>query len=408
MDRRLGIWAGGALLWIFACTGNDPVVPIVVGGAPSDAGAGANDATIQVPGSTPPATCAATETACGKACVDLQTSTDHCGRCDHSCGDDGCNKGRCLPVDLLDGLDFPTTIATHDGTTQVLVNANKTIVKCGKAGCGKVATPLWSEPYFQTNEDSPIAMTYDAFATLVYDEENVQHYVFDEIVPEVTRETIYPPPTTFARLAGDSTPDGGRDVAAMQGYEIYRCPAGICADGVAIKYVGEDGETNIAIQPGNPGYYVWNTYGNLRYCARGSADAGTLCTPQNVVATDIPMPSGHLAVTATKVYWTSAGDGGLRVYACAFPGGCETPILLVEGETMIDGFAADDQGIYWTDRASGVLRACLDTVKGCGSSSVTLLSNLSQPHSIALDREAIYFTQRGGVGATGKVTRLRR
>lgn len=406
MHRRLFALSCGVLLGIFACTGD---APDFVGDSPNDAGGGqGNDAAPPEAGAPAPVVCTAPETACGKACADLETSDDHCGRCDHSCKGDGCSKGRCLPADLLDGLTFPTAIATHDGTTQVLVNAGGTVVKCAKTGCGKVPTPLWLDNRLTTNEGSPVALTHSSFATLVYDESMEQKYLFDRIEPLGSSPPIYTPPTTFERLAADNTPDGGNDVAGQQGYAIYGCPGGVCAEGLAVSYATEDGELNVAIQPGNPGYYLWNTYSNIHYCARGSATSSTPCPRKNLVETDIPTPLGLLAVTATRAYWASHLQDGYRVYACPFPAGCASPTLLVEGEAVMDGFAADDDGIYWTDRQNGFLRACLDTVNGCGKNAVQLLSNLAQPYGIALDKTTVFFTQRAGTSAQGKVTRLHR
>lgn len=386
------------------------------GSTPEKDGATTSDATtppVQDGGSedtgtvTPPA-CDAPNTACGSSCVDLQTSDDHCGKCGRSCGGAGCDKGACKPVDLLDGLTYPTTIGTNPKVGQVFVNIEGRVVRCAKTGCGKSLTPLWEPTRYKTNETSPVALTEKAVATLVYDASNNDAQRFLPISqtvqsPSSTPTTYESPDYSLQNLAGDPTSAG---VAAQAAYGIYACASGICMKGSTgvVKYAGEDGETTVAIQPGTPGYYAWPTYGNIHYCERGLASECS--SKKNLVTTPITQPLDKLVVTAKTAYWVTKAPSGYQVLSCAFPEGCTVPRVVAEALEAVDGFAADDRGVYWTARNNGLLFACEDLEKGCGTTPKTLLSNLAQPYAIALDDQHLFFTQRGGVAGQGRVTRL--
>lgn len=399
-------WPPFALLAMFACTGSDPTIdrnpPAALDGGPG----------VVTPeaGPAPPVTCTAPETACGTTCADLATNDAHCGRCDHSCKGDGCQSGRCRPADLMDGLTDPTAVATHDGTMQVVARSGIAIVKCAKTGCGKVGAPIWTDFTWQASKKSAIALTYDGIAALLFDPDtDEQRYVFDKVQAVSASPPIYVPPSPFVHLAADPTPERANDVVGQYDYGVFACPAGICASGIAIEYAGEQGEKTVAIQPGNPGYYLWNTYANIHYCARGSSTETNPCTPQKLLQADFPGQIDFLTVTSTRAYWAARVLDEYRVYSCPFPAGCAAPTLLVEDEPHMTRFAADDAGIYWTDDESGFLRACLDPTAGCGPNAITLLSNLAQPWAIALDKETVYVTQRAGeMPSRGKVTRLHR
>lgn len=421
VTRLLGTFvaAGGLLA---ACVDSSPPPPASSGGesdaggtpeedgaTPNDGDAPSQDGGSHDTGPPPPPACEAPSTACGSSCVDLQTSDDHCGKCDRSCGGAGCDKGTCKPVDLLDGLTFPTTIGTNSTVGQVFVNVEGRIVKCAKTGCGKSPTPLWDPSRYKANETSPVALTKGAVATLVYDTTNNDEQRFLRITQSPpspsSNPTTYPSPDWMVEnLAGDPTSD---DVAAQAAYGIYACSSGYCvkdSPGV-VKYVGEDGETTVAIQPGAPGYYAWPSYSNIHYCERGRT---TSCTPENLVGSTILQPLDKLVLTAKTAYWVTKAPSGYQVLSCPFPEGCTSPRVVAEGEGALDGFAADDHGVYWTDRAGGLLRACDDPEKGCGTSAKTLLSNLAQPYAIALDEQNLFFTQRAGVAGQGRVTRFAR
>lgn len=55
------------------------------------------------------------QVACGNECVDVTTSEAHCGGCEHSCAGQGCEGGRCRPVDLATDLYEPTSLRVEGG-----------------------------------------------------------------------------------------------------------------------------------------------------------------------------------------------------------------------------------------------------------------------------------------------------
>jgi hypothetical protein len=60
-------------------------------------------------------TCGCTAgTACGTSCVDVQTNTKHCGRCDHDCFNGTCEAGKCQPYTIATGQLGSGLLATED------------------------------------------------------------------------------------------------------------------------------------------------------------------------------------------------------------------------------------------------------------------------------------------------------
>jgi hypothetical protein len=157
-----------------------------------------------------------------------------------------------------------------------------------------------------------------------------------------------------------------------------------------------------------PGYVLWTTGLNVKYCARNV----TTCTPSNLFtsSTSSQIQYPFMVATATTAYWVSPTSGNkFQIYSCPFPGGCAPPgKLLVDGETAVNGFAADDNGIYWTKSTEGIVRGCFDTKNGCGTNAVDVATNQAHPSGIVMDAKAVFWSQTGGSAGQGKVTRLMR
>jgi hypothetical protein len=416
MRRILFLLAPVSVVGLLACVGDSAVSsPVDSGDGGSADGATTSNGDGGITptdggGSTPvdASSCKAPETQCGTSCVNVASDDANCGACGHSCGGDGCSAGLCKPANLLDGLTFPTALAANDVVGQVFVVANATVLKCAKTGCGNAGTPLWTGATYVTKDTSALALGATGMGATVYKAgTSTQAYVNPSINGVAGDPTAYTPPGTLTHLAADMSP-GSSLIVAQEDYGVYTCQSGYCQSASAgtIKYAGEDGENAIAVQAGAPGYLVWPTYNNIHYCKIGSATTTTPCSPTNLITTTLGTQPLDVTVSGKNAYFKYQNGATYQVFGCAFPSGCSAPTLLVDGETAMDGFAADDVGIYWTDKQNGTLRACLDTVKGCGSKSIVLTQNLTQPYAIALDKSHVFFTQRGGTAGQGKLTRI--
>lgn len=416
-----------ALLFFFGSIATASVVAACVGDEPSSGGDTSDASTTSDGSSSDGASpgdaaggCTGTQTLCGTSCVDLNTDDNNCGRCSHSCKGDGCDKGACKPTDLLTGLDSPTGLATSNATDQVVVNAGGALHICAKAGCANVSHALFGTSGPITHRDSPLCVfggvgSGEEYGTIVYSG-TTPYYSANTLTPGSGAPATFGEPTGLGigsvHCGGSHEASGHGDLALNADYSVVNLHDGIST--LAEQYVTEYGERFVAVQAGDPGYIVFTVEnGNVDYCARGAADAG-LCTPQKLVQNDpspaITSTSGRLVVTSTMAYWTTQEEANmskLRIWGCPMPGGCTDAKLLVDGESGIDAFVADDKGLYWVDALGSRVRACLDTTNGCGATgAVTVLDNLAAPSGIAIDDTYLFVTQTGADAGQGKVTRL--
>jgi len=156
------------------------------------------------------------------------------------------------------------------------------------------------------------------------------------------------------------------------------------------------------------GNIIWPTFTNIKYCDR----TATTCTPSTLMSanTSSQLVAPFMNATKTTVYWVQNASGNkFQIYSCPFPGGCAPPgKLLVDAETAVDGFAADDNGIYWTQSTAGIVRGCLDAKNGCGTNAIDIVTNQAHPSGIVMDAKAVFWSQTGGSAGQGKVTRMMR
>jgi hypothetical protein len=343
---------------------------------------------------------------CGSTCVDTQNDDANCGACGHSCAGDGCAKGLCKPTDLLTGLDFPTHLAESAAFPLVFVVANTRVLSCSRTGCGNSPTPMWSTGTYTTKQTSYVAVSKFDMATAAFNGTTpgwgylpangtppASPYFSSPIAGQLNQMVAFPDDNT---------------AAYMWNYGVYQCGISACSSSQAKTLDGDDGETAIARSMAGNGYVIWTTFNNIKYCDR----TATTCTPTNLFTSNTTGQVLYPFMDASKtaVYWVAPAAGNkFQIYSCPFPGGCAPPgKLLVDGETAVDGFAADDSGIYWTQSTAGIVRACLDTKNGCGTNAINLATNQAHPSGVLSDPQMVFWSQTGGSAGQGKVTRWTR
>src|SRR5688572_4868466 len=134
MMNRLGAFS---LLVLFACgsydgverpsSANDPTATSDAA-PPADAGARVVDARS-------PSDASADATADAATCTaDLKTSSEHCGKCGHSCGAGACSAGTCQPFAVATG--FTEVVAIDMSPSGIVIGADNDIKRCeAAAGC---------------------------------------------------------------------------------------------------------------------------------------------------------------------------------------------------------------------------------------------------------------------------------
>ncbi len=404
MGRRgLRAWLGGLSIIsaVWACTGDDPV-PIQV--VTADSGP-----PVTVDGSTtdPALRCDGGLTACGDACVDLETNAKHCGKCDRKCGPrSSCTARACAPIELARNLDRPTDLVLT--STTALMRLPTSIVRCAKDGCALGASPLWTDAGYELIGPRISADEKEAFFLATPPASSAIH-LFRASISDVTASPSYVTNTPLGGASPRGPVTDEREHFVPTPYRNLRCLRKDCSR-LDIMF-GDETPVSAAL---SPTHYVWtmqNRDDAVTICPRPAPGAGyeydagvaVPCAPITVLAaTSLNSRADQIAVVDDVTYWTEVDDvQKTRIFACPLAGCAKNPTLIVEGE-RIDGFAVDASGAYFSNTRDGTIKVCRDLVNGCGTQAVTLLLGLSTPSAIAVDATAVYFL----TGATPTATSL--
>ena len=437
--RHSGVWIASSFVVaavavrLAACVGDDPGVFVGGGGTDltsdggaadgaRDDGARDDDGTAGDGGDASTVTCDAPLEACGSACVDKQSSAQHCGRCDRACGTgSSCSAGRCSTVTLVDQLDTPTALAVSPSV--VVMSVKRGLVRCGKEGCSQGATRLWQSDEWQPVEGSLSLSPDGAHAFLLAkttsaslpQDTNLYRATVDgtpPLIPALHTNALSP-----AWVLGNSTrvATDAREHVFVSPYRNHRCFQASCSS-VGIL---SNRETPSSITL-TPTHYAWTLHDHtggatVQTCPRppagatgydGAQDCGT---PIGLAPAITATVSGHITLHDNVVYWADWGrDGGAtaRVLACA-PTGCNgAPKVIATAEQVIDGLVVDATGAYWTNGSIGTVRVCRDLVAGCGTKAETLASGATNPGPIRIDDTNVHYVARGATPTAGALLKV--
>lgn len=140
-DRRKSAlasgWLGSFAVVVAACVtssdapmGTSPDVDASTDGGEADTSSPPTSDGGDEPG------CGNGQTICGTSCVDLATSKEHCGRCDHDCGGGECIDSVCQPTMLVESL--PSTAALDVSDDAFFFTKEGSVLSCPTAGCPEV------------------------------------------------------------------------------------------------------------------------------------------------------------------------------------------------------------------------------------------------------------------------------
>lgn len=345
------------------------------------------------------------KTKCGSLCVDTQTSGDHCGKCDHSCGGGACAAGVCQPVSIATKLDVPFGV-TVSGNAVFWARLNR-LSRCPKTGCTGAPTKL-------TDEVAPPTLPAGPYGSLmVADGKNVfwLNKGTAGSYNMVKRCAVAGCTTTSATILANPYQDMRqlvRDSTNLYWLVKYGgvYKLALSAGPGSGKYVsgsGADQEYGLALNATH--LFVAST---LIPASGGGAYACAL-TGCSGAKTILFTPAKLVAAHGTTLYGTSSD----KVVSCAAAGCGGSPKVLASGQLDVTAILADAQGVYWAVRGSGTAAdgfICMCSLPSCTGGVRSLATGQAAPVGLALDTDFIYWVNTGltGKADTGSVLRVRR
>lgn len=232
----------------------------------------------------------------------LATDGTNCGACGHDCGGGACVAGKCQPVTLVSGLDYPKAIAV--GASDVYVAngvatlaTNHSIVRVAKGGGAAV--------------------------------------------------TVYPGVTAYAVMTDGPTLYWTADSGTQYYARLDRGPvSGGATENLVASIYGPNG----LAQSTTDVFYSWNQPGNVRIYKRSKTSTG-LTTLANVTGT--PMQIIWMDVSDGYVWWTGGVD--YHIHKTPTAGGATVNHTTFAAKTY--AIATDPGYVYWVANAFNIYKA---------------------------------------------------
>jgi hypothetical protein len=291
-------------------------------------------------------------TTCGAACVDLQTDTNNCGSCGHSCLGSGCSGGMCTPVLMAVGR-----------FTQPCPNG------LAVDGIGNVYWGVFGDDSSTTQDGTVMGMPIAGGALATLGTAQANPGALAVVAGAATSQVVWTNASVFGTGSAMTiqAPTPGHVQGTLQALALNTTlvahPAAIAVDATFAYVLGIGGADN-AIERTN---------------AFGGGTASTVTSASGLIGCG-------LAVDGTNVYWSQLGAGIMKAPKT---GGSAVP--LTSASPGPSGIALDANDVYGIDSTtSSVLKIPLD-----GSSIVTLATAQQGPFGVAVDSANVYWTNSG-------------
>lgn len=379
---------------------------------PSDSGAVDGGGDARADGEEPGSEGSADAAPAGCEIADLQTSAQHCGRCNHGCAGSSCRKGMCQPLKLAEGLKDPEGLVVDDVNVYVAENDANRIMRLDKTPHGDCSvSPLPKDCVFaESNAFVPTAMGID--------DNNVYWTSERRSIRSCPRAGCGGQSPELYVSSGDPIFDHNRNTGLLPLELIVR-------DGEVFypeSYTGAVRSVNIATKAVTT--YLAPNGGNFAPVAlavdathvfftgdsRSVHAAEITSLPRagapgavTVVANSVARTWGLALASSGTLYWTVpfiANDGDGKVQASLKTAINSTPLGdFVGGQDDPRGILTDAVNVYWItggslDQPTGKVLYCPQS--GCPADGPIVLADGQRvPRHITQDETAIYWSNEG-------------
>lgn len=419
---RVGLVASGASVVVLgACVGSDPG-PTPEGASSSSSSGGSSGTTSSSSGVTSSTssssgdsgtTCPGGEVVCGGACVDVQKSGAHCGKCNHSCGTAACVAGACQPFAMVSG--YTKVHAIDVSASGVVVAADSDVAYCAKAqGCTSTTVSVIAGAVNGLGDMAVEGANVVFKATLAASGATlVQRCAIagcgtPETIDNISNETL-------GRIVMGPTKGVWTATNSYYGPRIRKCERPGCTSVADLKseYSGNwaslpDRETAVPFMHASVGTtkVMWATGGlasgadvQLRYCTIGQS-----CTTPGDVSRGTYGAVESLFFAVDKHYVAiEETPGATKTVIASTPDalpGSFTPLLI--DAKGVSSLWVDSSGIYWSNGVTGKIARC-SKLTGCTAAEIEVLATgQTGATSVRADASTVYWIAGANVMAVAK------
>ncbi len=298
----------------------------------------------------------------GGAAVDLATSKDHCGACNHSCQGGVCVEGRCATARVLPGESIAAARVV-DRTVYYTTTARFVARGGADATNGEAFTAAFL-PSAARVRRLVVAAPWLYVSTTA----GTTRLALDDSARE-------------PQIATQTTDANGVVASAAGGY-FYAWSGGVekhDTTGDNVISVFSSGTTNV-VSDGDTAY--WTTADDAGASLHGPfPETTTLTSVGSLVAID---------VDATHLYF---GDGAGRLIRRVPRAGGNTESVATEPSPTIGDVAINDTYVYWTAKRGGSDGWVVMRVSKCGGAPLTLARGLAELTTLSFDARYVYVAQ---------------
>lgn len=340
----------------------------------------------------------------GTCNADLQTSEEHCGRCNHSCLGGGCVSGKCQPITIGVSQESPSELVIDGDLVFWRSAGSGKVLRATKSGgtlpavvaCGSTPGLAHGDGYVYAHCSCDLEATPDDGGAMVKAPQHcgARLITLDESAVYIVAQgpQVYRKTPRGAKLGGagelplGSYGAGTIYAIAHQGDHVFHTFAPSDTSAGRVAYVSTDAGPRTPLAPNEPmprGLAVddagvaWVVLGAVDDAGAALPDAGAIRAQKlvgespHVIAQLTPQPYA-IALDETYVYFAStgtlaAGYHDAAIYRARRDGSGTTVEVIAVDQTRVEGIAVDDEAIYWTSRSrtddAGALLAGTGSVK---------------------------------------------
>jgi hypothetical protein len=314
----------------------------------------------------------------------LDSDSENCGACGHSCLGGACQAGLCAFVELASKQVVPSGLAVGDDA--IFWTAEGTSPDyIGNVFALSLSDPTAIPTVIATSQKYPRALTFADGA--LYWGSYGDGAIGKWTAPTGKSELGVAPSGRFYNVVADSAHvyfameiDPSNNMPPTGA--VARCPLDGCRGTPEIVATADAKIIGVAIDSGALFWSVFSSNGAIyRLTLDGASSPIAIAVGQA-----LPI---NVAAFGGFVYWVNAGSGTV---ARASADAVATPTILASNQPSPSGLAVDDRGVYWTTntRTGQLLKLAHGT-----STPLVLASAQPSPGHVRLDANYAYWTNTG-------------